>query len=182
MIPIRRRSGAARRGARRERPTVCFVCGTTDARRVASRRYKTRRDKIHSDLCGAAITRPMLRGYSRFHARARDPRSVISGTKLRKTDEAALLSSGFQLTSESTGRQFKDRIRKEGNSQNPLTPPSHRALTGRRGQTETRERTAKGSARVVAGGRGMKAGVAVGRFYTDNVQSLCMRLTGATAS
>lgn len=25
-------------------------------------------------------------------------------------------------------------------------------------------------------------GVVEGRFYTDNVQSLCMRLTGATAS
>lgn len=30
--------------------------------------------------------------------------------------------------------------------------------------------------------KGEEAGVVVGRFYTDNVQSLCMRLTGATAS
>lgn len=46
-------------------------------------------------------------------------------------------------------------------------------------QREIRERKRK---RQGAREESKEAGMDVGRFYTDNVQSLCMRLTGATAS
>lgn len=77
-----------------------------------------------------------------------------------------------------TGRHFKDQIKKVDNSTNSLAP-SQRTLTEWRAERSERERQ-----RDVREGerQGLKAGVAVGRFYTDNVQSLCMRLTGATAS
>lgn len=48
---------------------------------------------------------------------------------------------------------------------------------GRGRQREVRERERQGERE-----ESKEAGMDVGRFYTDNVQSLCMRLTGATAS